>query len=124
MRKILICISIAVIAMIISVISFMLNDYHNYNTWMRQSGPQMMRSFPGWHRDDKRPKAPPKASPGDFRDDKEHHREPYRNMDRRAPGRPGPAGENQGTGTPAGVPDSTPAPAPDNAPAESAGNTN
>lgn len=117
MRKILICISIAVIAMIISVISFMLNDYHNYNTWMRQSGPQMMRSFPGWHRDDKRPKAPPKASPGDFRDDKEHHREPYRDKDRKSPG---PAGENPGS--PSGAPDSTPSP--DNAPAETANNSN
>lgn len=124
MRKILICISIAVIAMIISVISFMLNDYHNYNTWMRQSGPQMMRSFPGWHRDDKRPKAPPKAppkaSPGDFRNDKEHHKEPYRDKDRRSPGRPGPAGETPGS--PSGAPDSTPSP--DNAPAETANNSN
>lgn len=120
MRKILICISIAVIAMIISVISFMLNDYHNYNTWMRQSGPQMMRSFPGWHRDDKRPKAPPKASPGDFRNDKEHHKEPYRDKDRRSPGRPGPAGETPGS--PSGAPDITPSP--DNAPAETANNSN
>lgn len=103
MRKILICISIAVISMIISVISFMINDYHNYNTWMRQSGPQVMRAFPGWHRDDKRPKAPPKASPGDFRDDREHHREPPRDRDRRAPNRPGPSDENQnGTAGPAG----------------------
>lgn len=93
MKKIAVCIGIAVISLIISVISFAVNDYSSYRMWMRQAGPQMMKPFPGWHRDDKRPvpPPPPRGPAGNFRDDREHHRESRRDMDRRDYDRPAPA---------------------------------
>ncbi len=47
MKRIIVCIVIAVISLITAVTSFAINDYHRYRSWMRAGNSQMMRPFGG-----------------------------------------------------------------------------
>lgn len=47
MKRIIVCIVIAVVSLVTAVTSFAINDYHRYRSWMREGNPQMMRPFGG-----------------------------------------------------------------------------
>lgn len=47
MKRIIVCITIAVISLVTAITSFAINDYHRYRSWIKNGGPYMMRPFGG-----------------------------------------------------------------------------
>lgn len=74
MKKIVVCIALAIISMMSAAASFLVNDAPAYRDWAQMNRPKIMETF-GKDKKDKRDKMPPPAA----RPRKEEQRAPMMN---------------------------------------------